>query len=160
VRGARALAVLLLLSLSVACVERERLEPDPKPLWERMNAERGNARNRSFVHWTLEVGGHTECSGDRFFEQTTEVYARARRSADLEPVRVAGLSIRFEYKNGLMARARAQEDGSEVDQVRLREVLKVGLNPGAECSCVGVMGVMKVMKRTIAQSTLVCPEDA
>ena len=80
-RGARALAVLLLLSLSVACVERERLEPDPKPLWERMNAERGNARNRSFVHWTLEVGGHTECSGDRFFEQAARVVPQVQDQA-------------------------------------------------------------------------------
>ena len=75
-----ALLLALMAWLGVACVEREQLPPDPKPLSARFEVIDIQKSERHFVGHQLELGGVATCSDDGALEQTTEVYFRAMQA--------------------------------------------------------------------------------
>lgn len=160
-RSGLALALgILTLGMAFGCVERETLEPDPIPLWNRYDAEQRRAKVHDFVLHSIEIGGRIECKGNRFNEQTTEVYARTLLKHDNSEARVKQLFVRFEYLKGVLKGARATDHVYRSDRAQVKERRRVELNPGGECTCVRVVGIMWIMNRNRTVTRIICPEDA
>lgn len=156
----RLLFAFFLVSLCFApgCVERNRLEPDLIPLWERYDSEVLSTDKREFVLREIEIGGRIECTGEHFFEQTTEVYARTRLKINGEPARVRQIYVGFDYLSGVMKGTHSTQRNYDSDRAIVKEKIRVNLNPGGECSCVKVMGIMWVGKHNPVASEIICPE--
>ena len=98
-------------------------------------------------------------SGDNFFEQTTEVFARARFKQRGDPARVRQIYVDFKYMDGVLKGALTTQRNTDTDHAAIAETLRVNLNPGAECSCVMVKGIMWIGKHNPVVGGVIYPEE-
>ena len=164
-RGPLVAMTIAALGLGLGCVERTRIEAEgapgapETPLWERYESDALNLAQKDFVLRYVEIGGRVECSGDRFFEQTTEVFARARFKQTGYPARVRHIYVDFKYMDGVLKGAQTTQHNYDTDQAVVAETLRVDLNPGAVCSCVMVKGIMWIGRHNPVIGGLICPEE-
>jgi len=164
-RGTLAAMTIAALALGLGCVERTRIDAEgtsegpETPLWERYENDALNLEKTNFVLRYVEIGGRIECSGDRFFEQTTEVFARARFKNTGYPARVRQIYVDFKYMDGLLKGALTSQRNYDTDQAVVAETLRVDLNPGAKCSCVMVKGIMWIGRHNPVAGGVICPEE-
>ncbi len=164
-RAALAAMTIAVLTLGLGCVERTRIDAEgtpgapETPLWERYESDELNLDQTNFVLRRLEIGGRVECSGDNFFEQTTEVFARARFKQTGDPARVRQIYVDFKYMDGVLKGALTTQRNTDSDHAAIAETLRVNLNPGAECSCVMVKGIMWIGKHNPVVGGVICPEE-
>ena len=154
---------MVIAALVPACVERTRIDGESAhedPLWERYEGDELNLDKMDFVLRYVEIGGRVECSGsgENFFEQTTEVFARARFRQTGDPARVRQIYVDFKYLDGALKGALTSQRNTDSDRAEIAETLRVDFNPGAECSCVMVKGIMWIDKHNPLVGGVICPE--
>ena len=155
-----ALLLALMAWLGVACVEREQLPPNPKPLTERFDVIDIQTSERHFVGHQKELGGVATCSDDGALEQTTEVYFRVMQSKTEKPKNVSRLSIRITYDSGIFRNVQTQAREEKTSFLEMTERIQSKLNGDNEiCSCVRANGFASIIGRTVVVATRICPES-
>ena len=155
-----ALLLALMAWLGVACVEREQLPPNPKPLTERFDVIDIQTSERHFVGHQMELGGVATCSDDGALEQTTEVYFRVMQSKTEKPKNVSRLSIRITYDSGIFRNVQTQAREEKTSFLEMTERIQSKLNGDNEiCSCVRANGFASIIGRTVVVATRICPES-
>jgi hypothetical protein len=166
----RSLLVLVVLALSFSalatgCVTRTEIETiEGPPLWaeepEVLVKNRNRSTGKGIFGRFLRAGGRVECSGWLFKTQTTHVYARTSRGRDGKDMISPRIMIRAVYLNGLLKGASMQKSSTRESVVESQETIRIGFNPGFECSCVYVTATAPVQTgRTLVVTGQVCPEE-
>ena len=164
-----ALFALFAASLSVlgtGCVTRAR-EPvleGASPLWAEEPLVLVKNRNRSdgkgILGRFLRAGGRVECDGWLFKTQTTHIYARVSRGRDGPDMISQRIMVRGVYMSGVLRGASMHNSVAKQSAVESREIIRVGFNPGFECSCVYVTATAPIPTgRTLVVTGEVCPEE-
>jgi hypothetical protein len=155
-----ALLLALMAWLGVACVEREQLPPNPKPLSERFDVIDIQKSERNFAGHQLELGGVATCSDDGALEQTTEIYLRVTQAQTENPKNTSQLSIRITYESGVFKNVQTRAVEEKTSLLEMTEHIQSRLNGDNEiCSCVRVNGFASIIGRTVSVATRVCPES-
>ena len=61
--------------------------------------------------------------------------------------------------DGVLKGAMTSQRNYDTDHAAIAETLRVNLNPGAECSCVMVKGIMWIGKHNPVVGGVICPEE-
>ena len=155
-----ALLLALMAWLGVACVEREQLPPDPKPLSARFEVIDIQKSERNFVGHHLELGGVATCSDDGALAQTTEIYLRVTQAQTEKPKNTSQLSLRITYESGIFREVQTQKREEKTSFLEMTEYIQSRLNGDNEiCSCVRVNGFASIIGRTVTVTSRICPES-
>ena len=166
----RSVLIVLLLAVSLSalgtgCVTRTRTETiEGPPLWaeepEVLVKNRNRTDGKGIFGRFLRAGGRVECDGWLFKTQTTHVYARISRGRDGKDMVSPRLSTRAVYLSGVLEGASMHNSVTRAAVVESQETIRVGFNPGFECSCVYVTATAPVPTgRTLVVTGEVCPEE-